>query len=494
MKAIAAAAVLTLLVATPALATSGRNIAMQGTKAGAMACSACHGAKGEGQPAAAIPRLAGHNAGYLLRQLDSFANGKRKNDTMMPIASALTPDERKAVAAYYAKQTPAQAAEPANADAATLAFGGTIAESGDRMKGVPGCSQCHGPHGSGVGSLVPRLAGQSSEYIEAQLKAWRTGTREDDPLGLMAAIAKKLDAKEISAVAAYYAAYPKVPKPAASTKTRTTGRFTPPPDSAIADNDFGKMVRLGRDIFNDTQHYAARYVGNTLNCRNCHLDSGRMANSAPLWAAFGNYPTYRSKNKHVNSYAERLQGCFRYSMNGTPPPLGSKPLLALEAYSFFLAKGAPVGVSLPGRGYLKLAKPAKPFSYARGEKLYAGKCALCHGAKGQGQTSADGKAVFPALWGPKSFNWGAGMGNIRNAAGFIKANMPFSQGMTLSDQEAWDLAAFVDGHERPQDPRFTGNVAETRKAFHDSAMWMYGKTVNGVTLGAHSVPSGRRGH
>ena len=482
--AVVAIAIATL-AAAPALAASGHDIAMQGTKAGALACSACHGAKGEGQPAAGIPRLAGHDTGYLLRQLDSFAEGKRKNDIMMPIASALTPAERKAVAAYYAKQNPPRAPEPTKPDEATLAFGGMIATDGDWTKGVPACSTCHGPHGSGVGSLVPRLAAQSSEYIEAQLKAWQAGTREDDPLGLMSGIAKKLDAKEIAAVAAYFSAYPNVPAPAASTKTRTIGDFTPPPDSAIPDNDFGEMVKLGKAVFNDTQHYAARYVGNILNCRNCHLGSGRMANSAPLWAAFGSYPAWRGKNKHVNDYAERLQGCFRYSMNGKMPERGSKVLVALETYSYFLAKGARVGVKMKGRGYPKLKKPAQPFSIARGKNIYAEKCAFCHGAHGRGQKSASGKPVFPALWGANSFNWGAGMGNIKNAAAFIKANMPLSQANTLSDQEAWDVAAFVDSHERPQDPRFTGSVAETRKKFHNSATWLYGRKVNGAVLGAH---------
>jgi thiosulfate dehydrogenase len=84
------------------------------------------------------------------------------------------------------------------------------------------------------------------------------------------------------------------------------------------------------------------------------------------------------------------------------------------------------------------------------------------------------------------------MGNIKNAAAFIKGNMPFSKGMTLSDQDAWDVAMFVDSHERPQDPRFTGNVAETAKKYHEGATWMYGKTVNGAVLGAHSPPSGPR--
>ena len=147
---------------------------------------------------------------------------------------------------------------------------------------------------------------------------------------------------------------------------------------------------------------------------------------------------------------------------------------------------------MPGRGYPALKKPAMPFDYARGEKVYAKNCALCHGANGEGQKSVDGEQVFPALWGVQSFNWGAGMGNIKNAAAFIKANMPFSQARTLSDQDAWDVAAFIDSHDRPQDPRFTGSVAETREKFHNAATWMYGREVNGAVLGAQSPPSGRR--
>ena len=337
-------------------------------------------------------------------------------------------------------------------------------------------------------------------YIKNQLEAWQSGTRHNDPLGLMAGIAKKLDKTQIADVAAYYATMPKESSAAPAVKPAqhaaaapagaANGIFTPPPDSAIPNNEFGKMVRLGRSIFYDTQTYARQYVGNKLQCVNCHLDGGRLAGSAPLWAAYVAYPAYRSKNKHVNTFAERLQGCFRYSMNGKPPADGSKVLVALQAYAYFLAKGAPVGANLKGRGYPKLDKPAQPFSYARGEKVYAQNCAVCHGADGQGQVSADNKIVFPPLWGAHSYNWGAGMGSIKNAADFVAANMPFSKGHTLSDQEAWDVAAFIDSHERPQDPRFTGSVAQTRKKYHNSAMSMYGKTVNGVLLGEHSPPSG----
>ena len=265
--------------------------------------------------------------------------------------------------------------------------------------------------------------------------------------------------------------------------------FIPPGDDAIPNNEFGEMVRLGAAIFRDTQHNAKQFVGNSLQCSNCHIDSGRLANSAPLWAAYVAFPTYRAKNGHVNTFQERLQGCFLYSMNGKAPPLNDKVLVALESYAYFLANGAPTGAELPGRGYPKVPKPAK-LDYAHGGEIYAQKCALCHGADGQGQSSSDGTTVFPPLWGVRSFNWGAGMSSITNAAGFVKANMPLSQGNTLSDQEAWDVATYLDSQERPQDPRFNGSIAETRKAHHDSPMDMYGQTVNGVVLGQHSPPSG----
>lgn len=265
--------------------------------------------------------------------------------------------------------------------------------------------------------------------------------------------------------------------------------FVPAAEDAIPNDGFGEMVRLGAAIFTDTQKNAPDFVGNSLQCANCHIDRGRLANSAPLWAAYVAYPAYRDKNGHVNTFQERLQGCFRYSMNGKAPPDGDKVLVALESYAFFLAKGAPTGTDLPGRGYPKLKQPAS-MDYERGHQIYAQKCALCHGDAGQGQTSADGTTVFPPVWGPRSFNWGAGMSSIANAAGFIKANMPLSQGNTLSEQEAWDVATYIDSQERPQDPRFTGSVTETRKKYHDSPTSMYGQSVKGAVLGQNSPLAG----
>jgi thiosulfate dehydrogenase len=259
--------------------------------------------------------------------------------------------------------------------------------------------------------------------------------------------------------------------------------FKPPDERAMPEGEFGKMVRRGEQIFLHTRQNAPAFVGNSLDCASCHLDAGRRANSAPMWGAYVSYPAFRNKDGTVNTFAARLQGCFNYSMNGKAPPLGDPVLVALESYSYWLAKGAPVGTKMAGAGYPKLAAPALAPDFARGRHVYDAHCALCHGAGGQGQASG-GQPAFPPLWGPDSFNWGAGMHQVNNAAGFIKANMPLSQGDSLTDQEAWDVALFIDSHERPQDPRFTGSVDATRKQFHDTPESMYGRVVDGHLLGS----------
>ena len=264
--------------------------------------------------------------------------------------------------------------------------------------------------------------------------------------------------------------------------TAVNTAFAPPSEGTLPDGDYGKVIRLGERIFMETGQYASRYVGNSLSCANCHLDAGRKANSAPLWASFIHYPAFRSKTGQVDTLASRIQGCFQYSMNGKAPPADDEIITALQTYAFWLAKGAPVGTPVPGSGYPKLKKPAQPADYARGQKVYAQNCALCHGAEGQGQRAGD-KQVFPPLWGAKSYNWGAGMHQLANASGFIQANMPLGKGGTLSEQDAWDVALFMNSHERPQDPRFNGSVAETRKKYHDTDDSLYGMTVNGHVLG-----------
>ncbi len=462
--------------ANPANAVDGKAIALHGNRRGAAPCAPCHGMRRDHHEAAGFPRLSGLNAQYLQTQLLNYATGSRRNAVMASIASQLSTDEIKAVAKFYASLSiPERSTKHSGGDTT----GEKIAQRGLWTNGVPACVQCHGPNATGVGTAFPALTGQSRLYLIKQLQAWKRDKRPPGPLGLMPAIAKRLSDEQVDTVAGYFAT--QAPR-------RATAPAAHAPDG-MPKGPLGDMVGLGYRIFADTPRYARKYVGNDLRCANCHLDFGRLADSAPLWAAWVSYPAYRSKNKHVNSYAERLQGCFRYSMNGKPPPLDSQVLLALESYSFWLAKGKPTGEKLRGRGYPGLARPTRPADYQRGKAVYRRHCALCHQNDGQGLRVAD-RTQFPALWGPDSFNWGAGMHSLKNASGFIKANMPLGQGGTLSDQQAWDVAMYIDSHERPQDPRFTGSVAETRRKFHNSAMSMYGRRVNGHVLGHDSVPSG----
>lgn len=251
-------------------------------------------------------------------------------------------------------------------------------------------------------------------------------------------------------------------------------RFAPPAESEIPADELGDAIMLGKKIFVNTHQYAKDFVGNGLNCANCHLDNGRKADSAPLWAAYGLYPAFRQKTGQIDTIQSRIQGCFLYSMNGRAPAFDSKEMTALVAYNYWLATGAPTGVTLPGQGYLELAKPALAPDLARGREIYRSNCAICHAVNGEG-IQARGEYAFPPLWGKDSFNWGAGMHRVDTAAGFIQANMPYGLGGTLSDQEAWDVALFMNSHDRPEDPRFQGSLAQTRDEHHEE-ICLYGRT------------------
>ena len=455
-----------------ALAADGARIAKQGNGKTA-ACASCHGANGEGNASAGYPMLAGLNERYLAAQLEAFRTGTRVNAIMQPIAAELRNEEVAAVARYFAGLPQPKAARAAQPEA--NARGQQLAHAGDWARNVPPCVSCHGANGEGVG-IFPRLNGQHANYLVAQIDAWRNGKRSNDPQALMRHIAKALAPADAKAVAEYFASgapQPAVPKPAAreGKDTRKVQKppaskaaFTPPPESEIPNDGFGDMVRRGKLVFDDTQTHAKQYVGNALNCRNCHLDSGRKADSAPMWGAYVLYPAFRSKNQKVNTMQERIQGCFRFSQNGKVPAPDSEVVTALVSYFYWMARGAPTGMELPGRGYPTLAKPEAEPSPVRGERVFQNRCAVCHGRDGQGQ-QANGRYVFPPLWGPKSFNGGAGMSRVELAAAFIKANMPLGQGNSLSDQDAWDAAAYMNSHTRPADPRKQAKAAASgRKA------------------------------
>ena len=216
---------------------AGAQLAAQGVQ-GAPACNTCHGAQGEGNPAAGAPRIAGQAQAYLLHELQSYAQGSRKHPVMQPIAAALNAQQQAQAATYFASLAPAaqaaatataasgpgsapaaQAAAPAASSTRVTARGGAatggraaqLAALGDESKGVQGCANCHGPGGIGSGEFYPYLAGQHASYLTATLGAWRDGSRNNDPTGQMPLIAKALSPEDTAALAAYFAAQP--PRP-----------------------------------------------------------------------------------------------------------------------------------------------------------------------------------------------------------------------------------------------------------------------------------------
>lgn len=197
------------IAAWQAQATDAAAIARQGNGRGAAPCIACHGVDGAGQAQAGYPRLAGLDAAYLEKQLGDFANGTRGSAVMLPTASALSADERQALATYYSQlPLPPALANPATPMPAAESLGARLATRGDWDRDVPGCVQCHGPAGVGVGTHFPPLAGQPASYLAAQLRAWQQGTRHNDPLQLMQHLSAALTAQDIEAVSAWFAAQP----------------------------------------------------------------------------------------------------------------------------------------------------------------------------------------------------------------------------------------------------------------------------------------------
>jgi thiosulfate dehydrogenase len=245
-----------------------------------------------------------------------------------------------------------------------------------------------------------------------------------------------------------------VPAAAATEPAPTPSRaytYAARPLESLPQDKYGELVRQGQRIFTQTPQYARRYSGNALSCSHCHLEAGTKPGAAPLWAAWGMYPAYLAKSDRVNTFEERVQQCFRFSLNGFAPPLDSHEMRAITAYAQWIAKGVPVGVELPGRGFPTVARTGADPNPLRGRSIYRAKCMSCHGENGAGQKNGAAVAI-PPLWGWHSYNKGAGLHRIDLMAGFLKANMPLGN-PTLTDQEALDLAAWIHLQERWPDPR-----------------------------------------
>jgi cytochrome c553 len=146
--------------------------------------------------------LAGQHADYIAKQLANYKSGARKSAVMMSMVPTLSPQDMKNLGAYFEGQKPkARAAR----DPELVKLGQQIYRGGVSAKGIAACTSCHGPSGAGIPAQYPRVAGQYAEYTSAQLQAFRSGERANDPNQMMRMIAAKLSDQEIKALSEYMA-------------------------------------------------------------------------------------------------------------------------------------------------------------------------------------------------------------------------------------------------------------------------------------------------
>lgn len=216
-----------------------------------------------------------------------------------------------------------------------------------------------------------------------------------------------------------------------------------PADSEIPRDAQGAAIRRGQAVLLATRDSLPAHVGNALRCTSCHLDAGRRESGS--WVGvYARYPQYRSRRGAVELIEDRINDCFRRSMNGTPLAPDGPDMRDIVAYLAFLSWRTPAGRPTPSTRLQRFASLTP--DRAAGSTLYRTACTSCHGDAGQGSAGA------PPLWGPQSYNIGAGMARVRTAASFIRDNMPFDRPGTLTDQQALDVAAFVNAQPRQDFP------------------------------------------
>lgn len=228
------------------------------------------------------------------------------------------------------------------------------------------------------------------------------------------------------------------------------------------DTKEGEMAEYGHRLITETYALVGPgtelgITGNTLSCSSCHLNGGTKAFAAPYVGLSGVFPIYIGRENKVVSLEERINGCFERSMNGKAVDVNSKEMRAMISYIKHISQGIPMGKRIKGQGFVDFEVPDRAADVKKGALVYKNTCSSCHGANGQGirgtKGNREGGYIYPALWGEDTYNDGAGMARLITAAKFIKGNMPL--GVThdaplLSDEEAYDVAAFINSHSRPE--------------------------------------------
>ncbi len=247
-----------------------------------------------------------------------------------------------------------------------------------------------------------------------------------------------------------------------------------PDTTTIPAGDEGKLIHYGRTLIIHTSKYfgpngTLSQNTNGLNCQNCHLDAGTRPYGNNLGSTSSTYPKYLPRAGSVVTMAEKINECFSRSLNGTTIDTTSKEMMAYVSYIKWLGKDFKKELKLAGSEGIKapplIDRAADP---EKGKVAYELYCARCHGKDGQGQfamdvlkdetkqqggtATADDLYYYPPVWGSNSFNAVATLYRISKMAGYIKDNMPYPinhNNPVLTDEQAWDVAAYVNSNERP---------------------------------------------
>ena len=231
----------------------------------------------------------------------------------------------------------------------------------------------------------------------------------------------------------------------------------------IPHGKFGDAVKYGRQLMLHTAYYIGpngvngKYLGNKMNCSNCHQDAGTKPFSLNLITAFRNYPSYRAREGKVLSLAERINNCIMHPHLGKPLPLDSREMIGFMSYLKWLSDSSNVSKATQGIKNVEIELPDTAASPAAGAVLYADNCARCHGTSGQGEMRPDNIAYkYPPLWGLKAYQPGSSMHRIVKLAQWLVSNMPYDKATHdkpyLTSAQALDLTAFINDdkiHKRP---------------------------------------------
>jgi thiosulfate dehydrogenase len=233
-----------------------------------------------------------------------------------------------------------------------------------------------------------------------------------------------------------------------------------PDINALPDDEQGKLIRYGHELIMNTSLYLGpkgniASVSNGMNCQNCHIDAGTKSFAGCFSAVASTYPRYRERSGRVESIEFRINDCMVRSLNGKQIDSSGKEMEAMVAYLKWIGKDVPKNKKPKGAGLEELPFLNRAADPEKGKRVFQSKCTSCHGENGQGLLNHDSSFyLYPPLWGPNSFNIGAGLYRITRFASFVKNNMPFGlashNSPQLTDEEAWDVAAFVISQPRPE--------------------------------------------